>query len=109
MDMSERIKQLRVENNMTQEELGKVIGVQRSAIRKYEAGAVQNIKRSSIQKMADHFGVDPSYLLGLKDDKTARVTDKDKKRAELYAEAKRSNDPVVKALVDAIDKLLGIE
>lgn len=64
MKMGERIKQLRIKKGLTQEELGKVIGVQKSAIRKYECGTVENMKRSSIQKMADFFGVSPSYLLG---------------------------------------------
>ena len=35
MDMGERIKKLRLEKGLTQEELGKIIGVQKSAIRKY--------------------------------------------------------------------------
>ncbi len=67
-NMGERIKQLRIKKGITQEELGNVIGVQKSAIRKYESGLVQNIKRSSIKKMADYFGVSPSYLLGWDDD-----------------------------------------
>lgn len=67
MDMAKIIKQLRLEKGLTQEELGKVIGVQKSAIRKYESGAVENMKRSSIQKLANFFGVSPSYLMGLDD------------------------------------------
>lgn len=66
-NMGEIIKQLRLQKGITQEELGKVIGVQKSAIRKYESGMVQNIKRSSIKKLADYFAVSPSYLLGYED------------------------------------------
>ena len=46
MDMGQRIKELRIKNGLTQEELGKYIGVQKSAIRKYEKGEVKNIKSS---------------------------------------------------------------
>lgn len=67
MEMSDIIKQLRLQKGITQEELGKVIGVQKSAIRKYESGAVENMKRSSIKKLADFFNVSPSYLMGLDD------------------------------------------
>lgn len=49
-NMGEIIKTLRIHKGITQEELGKVIGVQKSAIRKYESGLVQNIKRTSIKK-----------------------------------------------------------
>jgi transcriptional regulator with XRE-family HTH domain len=66
--MAERIRTLRLKQGLTQEELGKVIGVQKSAIRKYESGMVENIPRSSIKKMADHFGVTPSYLMGWDDE-----------------------------------------
>ena len=70
MEMGEIIKQLRLHKGITQEELGKVIGVQKSAIRKYESGMVENIKRSSIKKMADYFGVSPSFLLGYENSST---------------------------------------
>ena len=61
--MGERIRELRKQADMTQEELGKLLGVQKSAIRKYEKGEVENIPRSKIQIMCERFGVDPCYLL----------------------------------------------
>ena len=64
MEMGEIIKALRLEKGLTQEQLGNLIGVQKSAIRKYESGAVQNMKRSSIQKLAEFFHVSPAYLMG---------------------------------------------
>lgn len=63
--MGKRIKELRLKKGVTQEELGKIIGVQKSAILKYESGLVENMKRSSIKTLADYFGVRPSYLMGL--------------------------------------------
>lgn len=68
MTMGERIRYLRESKGMTQEELGEKIGVQKSAIRKYEKGEVQNIKRSNIKKLADIFGVNPTYLMCLEDE-----------------------------------------
>lgn len=64
MSMAQRIKELRIAAGLTQEELGEKIGLQKSAIAKYENGRVENIKRSTIQAMADLFGVKPSYILG---------------------------------------------
>lgn len=52
---------------MTQEELGNRLGVQKSAIRKYEKGIVDNIPRSRIALMAEIFGVDPVWLMGFED------------------------------------------
>lgn len=59
-----KIKNLRTLYEMSQEELGRRIGVQRAAINKYEKGSVTNIPIASIEKIARVFDVSPSYLLG---------------------------------------------
>ena len=66
--MGERIKYCRESINMTQDELGEILGVQKSAIAKYENGKVENIKRSTIKKMADVFGVSACYLMEFDED-----------------------------------------
>lgn len=68
METGEIIKKLRKEHGLTQEQLGNIVGVQKSAIAKYERGAIVNLKRETIQKMANYFGVRPSYIMGLTDD-----------------------------------------
>lgn len=64
MNMSDRIKERRTALGMTQEELGEKLGLQKSAIAKYENGRVENIKRSVILKMAAFLECSPSYLMG---------------------------------------------
>lgn len=63
MTMGERIHQLRLQHNMSMDELGKYLGVGKTAIFKYEKGQVENLPRSSIEKMSILFGVSPSYLM----------------------------------------------
>lgn len=76
MNMGERIRQLRMANGLTQEELGKYIGVQKSAIRKYEKGEVKNMKRSSIQILSNLFKVSPSYLMCINEEDTIKEENK---------------------------------
>lgn len=76
MNMGERIKQLRLEKGLTQEELGKYIGVKKAAIMKYEKGNVKNMKRSAIETLSNLFNVTPSYLMCLDESK---VNEEDKK------------------------------
>lgn len=64
MCMAERIKERRLKMGYTQEELAGKLGLQKSAIAKYENGRVENIKRSVISKMADILDCTPSYLMG---------------------------------------------
>lgn len=67
MDMATRIKERRLAMDFTQEELASRLGLQKSAIAKYENGRVENIKRSVIQKMASILECSPSYLMGWED------------------------------------------
>lgn len=70
MNMGERLKELRLEKGATQEEVGNVINVAKATIMKYEKGLVENLKRSSIEKLAKYFNVAPSYLMCMEDEKT---------------------------------------
>jgi transcriptional regulator with XRE-family HTH domain len=63
MDIGSKIKAARMAKGMTQEELGKHLGVQKSAIAKYESGRVVNIKRSTLKKISDILDIRPSELI----------------------------------------------
>lgn len=63
MDAGKVIKDARLRKGMTQEELGERVGVQKSAIAKYENGRVINIKRSVLQKLAKALDLNPSELI----------------------------------------------
>ena len=68
MTTGDKIKMLRIQRGMTQEELGAKIGVKKSAIYKYENGIVVNLKRSTIAKLASVLDVSPSWLMSMGDD-----------------------------------------
>lgn len=59
-----RIHDLRKLARMSQEELGRRVGVQRAAINKYEKGSVTNIPIQTIERIANTFDVSPTYLIG---------------------------------------------
>lgn len=65
-----RIKELRTLSGMSQDELGKRVGVQRAAINKYEKGTVENIPIKTIEKIANIFDVSPSYIVGWNGDES---------------------------------------
>lgn len=75
MEMAERIKERRVLMGLTQEELGKKLRLQKSAIAKYENGRVENIKRSIIANMAKILECSPAYLMGWEDNLTIENAD----------------------------------
>lgn len=63
MEIGQKIKEARIAKGLTQEDLGNIVGVQKSAIAKYESGRVVNIKRSMLRKLADALGIRPSELI----------------------------------------------
>lgn len=75
MEIGDLIKQARLKKGLTQEELGKIVGVQKSAIAKYENGRVVNIKRSTLLGLAKALGIRPSILIGeTEEDKKEKPT-----------------------------------
>ena len=65
----ERIRELREERGLTQKELAEAIGVDRTAIAKYESGA-SGAKSEMLEKLANYFGVTTDYILGRTNEKT---------------------------------------
>lgn len=63
MKIGQRIKEARINKKLTQQQLGDLVGVQKSAIAKYESGRVVNIKRSTLQKIASALDIRPSELV----------------------------------------------
>lgn len=107
MTMAERIRMLRLQKNLTQEELGKVLGVQKSAIRKYESGMVENIPRSSIKKMADVFGVAPSYLMGWEEEKPPvnDLSEDERRLIEIYRKISPEAGEMLLTMVNIFEEM----
>ena len=59
--MNERIKELRIALRLTQEDFGKVIGVQRAAVNKWEKG-INGVADSMILSICREFGVNEHWL-----------------------------------------------
>ena len=63
MKVGEKIRKRRTELGMTMEDLGRAVGVQKSAINKYEKGTITDFKRSTIAALSKALDVPPTYLL----------------------------------------------
>ena len=65
MTLAEKMKLLRKQRKITQEQLAAGIGVERSSIGKYETGTQPSTE--IISRLADYFNVSVDYLLGRSD------------------------------------------
>lgn len=66
-DIGKKIKTLREARNMTLEQVGNIVGVGKSTVRKWETGEIANMRRDKIAKLAEALGVEPSFLMGWED------------------------------------------
>lgn len=62
MTFGEKIKALRLERGMTLEQVGDIVGVGKSTVRKWESGQIANMRRDKIALLARALGVTPGYL-----------------------------------------------
>lgn len=59
-----RIKEVRLEKNLTQKDVAQRVNVATSTINRYEKGLIENIKIPVVKSIASALGVDPSWLMG---------------------------------------------
>ncbi len=68
MEMGQKIYDLRIQKGLTLEELGDMVGVGKSTVRKWENGMIANMKRDKILKVSEALGTTPAYLMGWEDE-----------------------------------------
>lgn len=68
MTMGDRIKDRRAALNLTLDDVGKKLGVNRSTVMRYESGKTQRISQRVIAKLAEILDTTPGYLLGVEDE-----------------------------------------
>lgn len=69
-----RLKTLRLDKEMSQEDVAKIIGISRPAYNKYESGAIKPVRK--IKELCDLFGVSADYILGNEPSFTVTKSDK---------------------------------
>ena len=67
LEIARRIREARLEKGLTQKQLADLVGLTPSGLSKYEQGRVVNIKRHTLEKLADILDLDVSQLIIAKD------------------------------------------
>lgn len=68
MSTGERLKQRRLELGMTLEQVGDIVGVSKSTVRKWETGLIANMRRDRIALYAEALQVSPAFIIGVDED-----------------------------------------
>lgn len=59
----DRLRERRISMGLTQEEVGKIAGITRSAVQKYERGIIKNVYTSTLELFAQALRCSPAYLM----------------------------------------------
>ena len=65
MEINERIKELRLQNNLTLEEVANIVGVTKATVQRWESGLIANMRRDKIASLAKALHASPGYILGI--------------------------------------------
>ena len=130
MSISNRLRELREESELTLEEVGNRIGTSKQTMYKYENNIITNIPFDKIEALANVYKTTPAYIMGwdniplLHEAASERVpyeqwlasgaktkdllTPTERKLLDSYTQLKESDDPKDRAAADAIERLLGL-
>ena len=92
MEMHEKIKYLRAKRGMTLEEVGNIVGVGKSTVRKWESGDIANMRRDKIAKLSEALGCTPAYLMGWEENEQTKPTIKPTETTKLVYKALTGKD-----------------
>lgn len=67
MSMINILKEKRLEKGMTLEEVGNLVGVGKSTVRKWENGMIENMGRDKIIKLSNALSISPLAILGIEE------------------------------------------
>lgn len=102
-NLAHKIKELRLKNKMTLEEVANIVGVGKSTVRKWETGMIANMKRDKIALLAKALGTTPAYLMGWQDnDKTTppiEITEGEKMLLNLFRQIPEDKQQVVLEMI----------
>ncbi|WP_066454467.1 helix-turn-helix domain-containing protein [Anaerotruncus rubiinfantis] len=75
MGINKKLKDRRLELGLTLEDVGKIVGVGKSTVRKWETGDIENMRRDKIALLAKALQVSPSFIMEWNDEKPTTVSD----------------------------------
>lgn len=69
MEIKDLIREKRQELGLTYEQLGELVGVGKSTVRKWETGMIENMRRDNIIALSKALNISPAILMGWDFDK----------------------------------------
>mgnify|MGYP000125242308 CR=1 FL=1 len=111
MTLGDRIHYLRTEKGYTLQELGDMVGVGASTVRKWETGYIKTLRTDKMQKLSNALGTSVDYLMGWTDNSVNVGTVGTnngvigQNSGEIHLEQQRSKEEAAKVAVEQLTKV----
>ncbi len=89
MHTGEKLRARRLEKGMTLQQVGDLVGVGKSTVRKWETGMIRNMGRDKILALAEALDLRPSELLGEEPEEEEEIRPAPSPKPELTPEERR--------------------
>ncbi|AXR66825.1 helix-turn-helix domain-containing protein [Leptospira mayottensis] len=99
----ERFRNLRLQKNLSQEDLGKLVGIHANHLGRYERG-LSKPSAETLQKLAEALGVSSDFLMGGNADDFAKAKFEDKDLLRMFQEIEKfpaEEKETIKKVLDA--------
>lgn len=103
MGFPERFRNLRLQKNLSQEDLGKLVGIHPNHLGRYERG-LSKPSAETLQKLAEVLGVSSDYLIGGTAEDFAKAKFEDKDLLRMFQEIEKfpaEEKETIKKVLDA--------
>jgi transcriptional regulator with XRE-family HTH domain len=101
-DFAERLRQLRTQKGLSQEDLGKIVGLHYNHIGRYERGESRP-SADKLQTLAETLGVSNDYLMSGTKNNYARARFEDKELLQMFQEIESYSDKEKETVKDFLD------
>lgn len=116
MNLSEKIRYLRIQKGMTQAELAEKLNTTKQTIGKYENQVVTNLPLNRVQELADALDTTPAYLMGWSSEAAetkkmpadaSSADELTETQRELFKLSQKMSDDELKRFIAAMKAMLG--
>lgn len=106
MEVKDIIKKRREELSLTYEQLGNMVGVGKSTVRKWETGLIENMRRDNIVALSKALNISPAIIMGWQPIEDNNKLTLSKQEATLLENYNKLNSKGKEKLLDYSDDLL---
>lgn len=105
MELFEKIKARRLELGLTLEDVGNIVGVGKSTVRKWETGNIADMKRDKIALLAKALKVSPLFIMGIDEEEPQPIISE--KEKIILLNYNKLNDTGKNKLIEYSEDLIG--